>query len=270
MAAVTSDAVLDERDAVARLAYAHGAGERRAVLLALLLGPDRPRARLAWAEATAELGAAARSAEADVARLTARTRLPLLEAMLRRCRSAPLAERRQLVADARRVLAADARFEPLDRLHWLAVRHGLGETPLPLGARAAPASAVAAFATWTAFLARQVPEPGVDGALAPAGAAWGRRVLEAGVGLLGPAGDGVPAWPGVPSGETSQPALRTLQGLSWMQRPVLLRLWIGALAPPGAAGLTEAAADALRLAAWLLDLPLPPALADRYDPPGWT
>jgi hypothetical protein len=50
-----------------------------------------------------------------------------------------------------------------------------------------------------------------------------------------------------------------------MQRPVLLRTWVDAavqLSPAGRLG--EAASDALRLMALLLDTPSPKQLADQY------
>ena len=55
-----------------------------------------------------------------------------------------------------------------------------------------------------------------------------------------------------------------------MTRPVLLRAWLDALEPPGAAGLSDDARDALRLAATLLDVPAPEALMSRYLALGWA
>jgi hypothetical protein len=60
-------------------------------------------------------------------------------------------------------------------------------------------------------------------------------------------------------------ALRDVQSLPWMLRPVLVRRWVDAavaLSPGGQLG--EAAAEALRIAAVLLDCPLPPALAGCF------
>jgi hypothetical protein len=60
-------------------------------------------------------------------------------------------------------------------------------------------------------------------------------------------------------------ALRDVQSLPWMLRPVLVRRWVDAavaLSPGGQLG--EVAAEALRIAARLLDCPLPPALAVRF------
>jgi hypothetical protein len=57
-------------------------------------------------------------------------------------------------------------------------------------------------------------------------------------------------------------ALHDVQALPWMLRPVLVRRWVDAavaLSPAGQLG--APAAEALRIAARLLDCPLPPAVA---------
>ena len=57
-----------------------------------------------------------------------------------------------------------------------------------------------------------------------------------------------------------------LQALPWMLQPVLVRRWVDAavvLSPPGL--LHPDAAEALRIAARLLDSPLPPALAACFE-----
>jgi hypothetical protein len=65
--------------------------------------------------------------------------------------------------------------------------------------------------------------------------------------------------------DTSLRALRVLQALPWLQRPVLVRGWFDA-----ARALTEGhalhgdAADALRLSCVLLDSPVPPELGQQY------
>ena len=72
------------------------------------------------------------------------------------------------------------------------------------------------------------------------------------------------SWPSPDGGELVQ-GWNGLASLSAMQRPVLLRCWVEAavrLSPEGRLG--EAQADALRLAALLLDCPCPKVLADQY------
>ncbi|WP_428421574.1 hypothetical protein [Methylibium sp.] len=269
------DALIEQRDALSRLSFVNGPGERLAALLALLLTPGSEPERRAWAEATAGVAVAARLA-ADVERLTPSARLPVFEALLERSRSAALPERQTLVETARGVMAADGQVSPLDRLRWLTLRHRLGEAPLAppgaaLGRRAGDmmGTAAAEFAILSAFLARIVPEAADDGGIGAAGQAWHGRALAPWDSVLAPRG-GAAALCRVPDGEQLRRALRSVQGLSWMQRPVLLRAWIDALPAPGPAVLGQEACDALRLAATLLDAPLPPSLAARYTEPGWA
>jgi hypothetical protein len=60
-------------------------------------------------------------------------------------------------------------------------------------------------------------------------------------------------------------ALAGTQELSWVIRPQLVRAWVEEALNHSPAGLMGAdTADALRLAAGLLDTPLPPALAAHY------
>lgn len=268
-----TDALIEQRDALSRLSFAHGSGERRAALLALLLTPGSEPERRAWVEATAGV-AVAPQMSADVARLLPVARLPVFEALLARSRPAPLAERQALVEAARRVMGADGQVSPLDRLRWLTLRYRLGEAPVaPPGAALAPragdmtGAAAMEFAVLSAFLARIVPAAG-DGSIGAAGRAWHAAALAPWTAVLAPHG-GAAALCRVPDGEQLRRALRSVQGLSWMQRPVLLRAWIDAL-PGGLGSLEQDTCDALRLAATLLDVPLPPGLAARYTEPGWA
>lgn len=264
----------DVRDAAARLSYARGAGERRAALFALLLTPASAAELKAW-RAAAEGVAGAERLRADVAQLPRALQLPVFEALLDRSRAAPLDERHALVEGARRLMGADGQVSPLDRLRWLAMRHRLGEAPraVPRAALAAdpaglPLAVVVEFAAFTGFLARELPEPAADGGIGAAGAVWHAWALRPWAAALEPLGGSAPLCR-VPDGERLMHALRLLQGLSWMTRPVLLRAWIDALEPPGVAGLGDDAADALRLVATLLDVPLPEPLVARYLDPGW-
>ena len=261
----------DERDALARLRYAHGPLERRAALLALLLEPGNEAERRAWEAECAGLPGAARWRD-DIARLGEAARLPVFEAMLERSRAAPEAERAGLVEAARRVIGADDRVRPLDLLRWLVLRRLLLEAPPgPAGMHpSAPAPAGtplprAAFEVLTGFLMRVVPQPDGGTSPGPAQQAWRERALEAGAddgdaasALWRPAGEPEP------DGEGVLRALRAMQAESWMRRPRWLRAWIDALPPPGPAGLDAVAAEALCLCATLLDVPRPASLAARY------
>lgn len=265
-----------EREALEHLSFVRGPGERRAALLALLLTPGSQREQAAWKEATADVVQAAQIA-ADVALLGAATRLPVFDALLERSRSAPLAERQGLVETARRVMGADGQVSPLDRLRWLVLRQRLGDAPLappgtavaPDGSELAQADAVE-FAVLTAFLARIVPVDAGGSRIAHAGRLWHERVLAPWAALLNPLG-GAASMCKAPDGEQMLRALRRMQAQSWMHRPVLVQAWIGAIEEdPGVASLEPDACDALRLAATLLDAPLPPSLAARYRDTGWS
>lgn len=107
-----------------------------------------------------------------------------------------------------------------------------------------------------------------DGGIGAAGQAWHAAALGPWAAALAPHG-GAAAQCRVPDGEQLRRALRGVQGLSWMQRPVLLRAWIDAV-PVGLGSLGQDACDALRLAATLLEVPLPAGLAARYTEPGWA
>ena len=267
----------EERDALARLRYAHGPLERRAVLLALFLEPGNEAERRAWEAECAGLAGAARWRD-DVGRLGEAARLPVFDALLERARGAPEAERAGLVEAARRVIGADGRVRPLDLLRWLVLRRVLLELPSgPAGMRpaAAPASGQlpprVAFDVLTAFLMRVVPQPGGDAPPGPVQQAWRERALQGaaddadpGLGAAAPDGESTTEGERGAEGEGVLRALRALEAESWMRRPRWLRAWIDALPPPGPSGLGAVAAEALCLCATLLDVPRPASLAARY------
>lgn len=254
----------DEQAALDRLGRVHGPGGMKAALLAMLLVPDQPGRVRAWREETSLVGEAETIRE-DVERLGGTTRLPWFELLLARYGGTPLNDRQELLRSARRVLTAAQPGLPIDRLMWLAMRRHFGENPLALVH--APADADIAqlppadmrhVADYTAHLARMVPSDDAD-----AGQRWYVAVLRR---WLEPAA--VPAWHR-PDVDALVHALTGLQALSWMQRPQLIRAWVGEALPPGRPGpLPQTAADALRLSCLLLDSPMPPELARQYvEPP---
>lgn len=249
-------------------------GERRAAVLALLLTPDSARERRAWAEEThgvathAEILAATRQ-------LPAGARLPALDALLGPCAAAPLPERQALLHSVRRVMCADGRVGPLDRLVWLMARHRLAGPTRPHrgGVREhnalehLPLALRQAIAQFTAYLARLVPASGTpDVLVSAAGATWYDTVMR---GVWG--AEAHPPTCQVPDVDGLGRALLALQALGWMHRPVLARLWTdAAYTRPGlrvhAGEALPVAAEALWLACTLLDTPLPPALACHFIP----
>jgi hypothetical protein len=173
-------------------------------------------------------------------------------------------DKRQQLLRACAVDRADGRAFALDRLRWLAIRHALGTCALALPAAAGVE--LEGLATDTAlqigrlgaFLSRIVPAPEIDldvmSGTATSGERWWREVMQ--------------PWPDagatrdMPDANALVSALHDVQALPWMLRPVLVRRWVDAavaLSPAGQLG--APAAEALRIAARLLDCPLPPAVA---------
>ena len=257
-----AQALAPERDAADRLSRVHGAGELHAVLLALLLPPGSKRALKAWRlETTATPGVDALREHA--ASLSGAARLPWFEALLARMAAQPLAARQELLQATRRVMGARGIARPIDRLHWLAMRRGLGEVA-PLAARAEShvevaewlESDVLSVAAYTAFLSRMVPGDEAD---APQGRAWYDAVMATWLPFAE-----IPEWQ-PPNAEAMVEALAKMQTLSWMQRPVIVRNWVTtAIHLSRAQRLGDLSADALRLTCGLLDSPLPPELARHY------
>ena len=251
-----------ERDAVDRLSRVHGAGELHAALLALLLPPGSKRALKAWQlETTATPGV--EPLRAHAANLSGAARLPWFEALLARMTVQPLAARQELLQATRRVMGARGIARPIDRLHWLAMRRGLGEVA-PLAARPETnvevaewlESDVLSVAAYTAFLSRMVPGDEID---APQGRTWYDTVMASWLPFAE-----IPEWQ-PPNAEAMVEALAKMQTLSWMQRPVIVRNWVStAINQSRGQRLGDLSADALRLTCGLLDSPLPPELARHY------
>ena len=251
-----------EIDAAKRLARVQGPGELHAALLALILPPGSRRAARAWAIETAETPNRAGLRE-HAASLSGAARLPWFERLLERMALQPIGVRQNLLKAMRRIMGARGVVRPIDRLHWLAMRRGLGEVPA-LAIRPEAGSDVAewletdvlALAVHTAFLSRMVADDLEDDS---AGARWYESVME----QWAPHSAAPPF--DVPDSENVFEALARLQTLSRMQRPIVIRCWAAAaLKANGGVRYGTAAADALRLTCTLLDSPLPPELAGHY------
>ena len=255
-----------DRDALDRLSRLHGAGELTAAILALLATPADAAVASAWAAQTADVATAAAIRD-DIVGLPAALRLPVFDLLLARMHRLPKAERRTLLQATRRVMAAHTPLRPIDRLHWLLMRRRLGDRPpasaMPGSqndlARLAPHTLVQ-IARVSAYLSRMVP----DGERTT-GHRWYARVMAP----LMPADAMPPCDP--PDGDGFAHALDEVEALPWMLRPVLVRAWVdAALATGQRARLPPVAADALRLAAGLLDSPLPPELERHYIELDWA
>ena len=257
-----------EQAAAAQLERLNGAQELQAAVLALLLPAGSQRAARAW-QIECEAFARAPQIREWVAQLSGAARLPWLEILVSRMRGQPLTERQALLASTRRVMGARGIQRPIDRLHWFAMRQRLGESTAADTRAAAtsdlselPQSAVSAIAAYSAFLARMVPVEAAeldDTAPPEAGLAWYASVMapwepHAIVAACEP-----------PDTDGLVHALQELQSVAWMQRPALVRGWVGAAVKHSRYGrLADTAADALRLSCSLLDSPLPPELARHY------
>ena len=157
----------------------------------------------------------------------------------------PLSARQELLQATRRVMGARGTANPIDRLHWLAMRRGLGEVA-PLAARPEASSEVAEWlesdvlcvAAYSAFLSRLVPGEVVD---APQGRAWYDAVMA----IWLPFAEIPECQP--PNAEAMVEALAKMQTLSWMQRPVIVRNWVTtAIAMSRGLRLGDLSADALQ------------------------
>ena len=251
-----------ERNASDRLSRLHGAFELQAALLALLLPPGSKRSARAWEIETAK-SPGIEGLREHAASLSGAARLPWFELLLSRMALQPISAKQDLLRATRRVMGARGVVRPVDRLHWLAMRRGLGEVP-PLAARAEASvevvewleTDVLALAVYTAFLSRMVIDEAADG---EGGARWYASVMH----HWQPYAHAPPFE--APDAESVFEALARLQTLSWMQRPVVVRSWVtAALKANGGVRHGDSAADALRLTCTLLDSPQPPELERHY------
>ena len=256
----------DAQQALDRLLRVHGPGGLKAALLAMLLVPGHDRRLEAWFDETVTVRHAD-TVRADMASIGPAALMPWFERVLQRLAQTPLAERRELLLSVRRLLTLPGPGRGIDRLLWLAVRRGFGELPWTPprivasetaldGEGRLPAASLPDVARFTAHLARSVPG---DQAESLAGRDWYLAVM-----FRWQAPAEVAPWR-TPDADAMVRALATLERLSWTERPLLVRSWVGeALAHSASDWLAPASADALRLACVLLDAPMPAELARHF------
>ncbi len=254
-----------ERDA--RLRALRDADALEAAVLACLITPGSTHDACAWRSLVAQPDALA-AVRADVEQLSAAQRLPWFEHFARALAPGPVARRHALIGAARRLLTADGVVTPMDQLRWIALRHLLAGS-----AAAPPASSAQEFETldgdqvhsicvYAAFLSTLVPAPEVH--FDPTGYGsvnqqWYDTVTAPWIDRAD-----VPARVGHDI-DAALRALRELQAMPWLLRPMLVRAWFDAArALTDGPRLHPAAADALRLTCVLLDSPKPPELEDQY------
>jgi hypothetical protein len=258
-----------ERERVARLRALDSPAECRAAVLALMATPGSAADREAWWSLVGP-GPAAPPAELfdDLLRLPASRRLPWFEHFSKTLAHARLAERQELVGAARSLLVADGVVTPMDQLRWIALRHLLaGSAVAPPAAAATDFESlgweqVHSICVYCGFLSTLVPTPEIH--IDPTG--YGSVSDDWYHAVTAPWGDRADVAARVGHDiDASLRALRELQTMPWLLRPMLVRSWYDA-----ARALTDGptlhpdAADALRLSCVLLDSPLPPELAQQY------
>lgn len=267
----------DDRDALDRLRRLAGPTEQRLAVLALMMDPGNAREHKLWRQMAEGLSHAERILT-DVRALHPGRRVPEFEHMTARMGALPLAQRRVVVEAGRDLLRADGRVSPRDRLWWLSLRHRLNdgqrEAPMlrPVTGQGQdlgqlPVDALHAIARLSVYLARILPEaetppspeqPTARPTRAPAAEAWlqgvGLRLGRTDLGQQPP-----------PDADSLMLALTSVQELSWMVRPLLVKAWVEEAVNHSPQGvMSQATADALRLMAGLVDAPLPPMLASFY------
>jgi Zn-dependent protease with chaperone function len=257
-------------EALGRLRRLGGPLQRRLAVLAFMVQPGNAEELRFWQQLT--FGQSwAPEILSDVQTLPSAWRVPEYERLLAQMAYEPLTSRRDLIVALRNLMRADGRVTALDRLWWLAARHRMGEVASPLGLirpmtgqgrdlsqlQADERSHVARF---SAYMARLVPAPTPGPMPGDRGQAWFGGVMRR-CDLPGRAPP--PCEP--PGADELIHALAGVQELSWSMRPQLIRAWVEEALNHSPSGLLRAeAADALRLAAGLLDTPLPPALASHF------
>ena len=255
------------RDRLSRLRALDDPAQWQLAVLALMLGPDSPRELEAWLDRARGVAGVERLLD-DILALPHGHRLPWFEAFARQLAPGPVEPRHDLIGAARRLMTADGMVSPADQLRWVALRHLLAGSAV-----AAPAAASADLAQiddaqaqmvclFSAFLSHLVPTPEINLDLnghEPTGQTWYDSVTTDWYGRFE-----------LPERERQDidatlRALRELQAMPWLLRPVLVRGWFDAarVLTDGPA-LHPVAADALRLTCTLLDSPVPPELSRQY------
>lgn len=259
-----------DREALARLQRLQGPTEQRLLLLALMLDPANGAERHWWASRSQELAHGARILD-DVQALLPQHRMPEFERLTGQLAGAPIAQRRQVVHDARELLRADGRISPRDRLWWLTLRHRLNAQPggapliLPLTHHHAditdlPEAERAHVAALSAYLARFIPMPERADGVHPASQVWYDQVMQR-------CGEDMTnaVMPLPPDADGLVHALSAVQELGWVLRAILVKAWVEEAFNHSPQGLlSDETADALRMCACLLDTPLPPMLEAHY------
>ena len=256
-----------ERERTQRLRSQGDPRAWRAAVLALTLTPESdPELRL-WHELVCDLPGAA-SLFDDVSQLLPSQRLPWFEHFARLLAPGPVARRHELIGAARSLLTADGVVSPMDQLRWIALRHLLAGSAV-----APPAAAATEFETldrrqvhaicvYCGFLSTLVPTSEIT--FDPTG--YGSVSQNWYDSVTAPWIDhaDVPARQGHDI-DAALRALRELQAMPWLLRPMLVRSWFdGARALTDGPLLHPVAADALRLSCVLLDSPVPPELGQQY------
>jgi hypothetical protein len=257
----------DERQRLHRLRSLDDPTALRAAVLALMLTPESDAELRVWRGQVRDVPQALPLFE-DLSLLVSSQRLPWFEHFARLLARGPVAQRQELIGAARSLLTADRIVSPMDQLRWIALRHLLAGSAV-----APPAAAAQDFETldsdqvysiciFCGFLSTLVPTPEIT--FDPSG--YGSVSQNWYDTITAPWLDhaDVPARDGSDI-DGALRALRELQAMPWLLRPMLVRSWFdaareltdGPMLHPGAA-------DALRLCCVLLDSPVPPELGQQY------
>jgi hypothetical protein len=257
----------DERERLRRLRSLKDPQAWRAAVLALMLTPQSDPELRVWRDLVRDVPLALQLFD-DVSHLWPSQRLPWFERFAQLLAPGPVAQRQELIGAARSLLTADGVVSSMDQLRWIALRHLLAGSAV-----APPAAAATEFETldrqqvhaicvYCGFLSTLVPTPEIT--FDPTG--YGSVSQDWYDSVTAPWIDhaDVPARQGYDI-DAALRALRELQAMPWLLRPMLVRSWSdGARALTDGPLLHPGAADALRLSCVLLDSPVPPELGQQY------